>query len=434
MSPPQYEIEEYILEVVKKHDLDKHARFGTAVHMMKWNDDDGLWSILAADVKSGQRYEHKTKIILSCQGALVHPVHLSVPGLDDKFQGEYMHSALWNHDVDFKGKNVLVVGNGCSAIQVIPALLNELEVKSVTQVFRSKHWILPPHPQWAHKVYNALSGTRVGLIMVRWFATLVAGSRYPLYHGDGYLSRLLRWHLTRESTNYVKLAPQKYHDLLLPDYKLGCKRLIYDSNYIPSLRNPKFDLKGWPIKEIRERDVILHDGSVVEAEIIVACTGYNIHTAYTQSYTTIGRNGLNIQEMWDDEGASAYKTAMVRDCPNFFFITGPNSATGHFSVVSAIENVCAFVSRVAQPVVNGTIKSVSVKRSAYYEWFQTTQDRLKNSVFDSLFGGCVTWYSGWGKFNSVFYPYSHVHYWFTSRFFLRKDFDYEPYSELKKDV
>lgn len=196
LRAPQYEIEEYILEVVKKNDLDKHARFGTAVYRMEWNDDEGLWIILASDVKSGQRYEHKTKIILSCQGGLVNPIHLSTPGLN-KFQGDYMHSALWNHDVDFKDKNVLVVGNGCSAIQVIPALMDDLEVNSVTQVFRSKHSVLPPLLKFAFTVYKAFSGTRVGLVFVRWIIASVAESKYPLYQGDSYLSRFLRWCVNR---------------------------------------------------------------------------------------------------------------------------------------------------------------------------------------------------------------------------------------------
>lgn len=435
LRPPQYEMEEYILTVVKKHNLDKHARFGTAVYKMEWNEDEGLWVIHATNVKTGQRYEHKTRIILSCQGGLVYPVQLQAPGLKDKFKGAYMHSALWNHNVDFKDKKVVVVGNGCSAAQVIPALMNQLDAKSVTQVFRSKHWIMPPIPEFAYSMYKFLSATRVGLILMRWLVVLYAESRYPLYLGNGILARLVRWWITRKSRNYIKTAPAKYHDLLMPDYKVGCKRLIYDYKYIPSLSNPKFDLRGSPIKEVREREVVLQDGSVLEADIIVACTGYNVPTTFYKSYTTIGKRGLDIQEMWKKEGVSAYKTVMVRDCPNFFFIAGPNSATGHYSVVSAIENCCAYASRVARPVLEGKAKSVYVKRSAYYEWFQTTQDRLKRAVFGTKFGGCVSWYTEDGV-NATAYPFSQLHYWITSRFFLKKDLVYEafPEGELKKTV
>lgn len=435
LRPPQYEIEEYILTVVKKHNLDKHARFGNAVNALTWNEDEGLWVIQVADVKTGQRYEHKSKIVLSCQGGLVYPVQLKAPGLHDKFKGEYMHSALWNHNVDFKNKKVVVVGNGCSAAQVIPALMDQLDVALVTQVFRSKHWIMPPIPDYVYSLYKALSGTRLGLIFVRYVLASVAESRYPLYQGNGLRARIVRWYITREARNYILLAPEKYHDLLMPDYKIGCKRLIYDYKYIPSLTNPKFDLKGSAIKEIREKEVILTDGTVLEADIIVACTGYNVPTTFYKSYQTIGRHGIDIQAMWKKEGVTAYKTSMVRDCPNFFLIAGPNSASGHYSVVSAIENCCAFASRVARPVLEGKAKCVSVTRSAYYEWLLSTQKRLSQAVFGTKFGGCVSWYTEDG-INSTAYPYSQWYYWLSSRIFLKKDFEYEPYanSELKKTV
>lgn len=230
-----------------------------------------------------------------------------------------------------------------------------------------------------------------------------------MYQGSGLFARLVRWVVTRESRKYIMLAPKKYHDLLMPDYKIGCKRLIYDYKYIPSLSSPKFDLHGSPIKEVLEKEVILQDGTRLEADIIVACTGYDVSKSFYGSYTVVGQNGILPQELWKKEGVSAYKTSMIRDCPNMFFIAGPNSATGHFSVVSAIENCCAFASRVSRPVLDGKAKSVIVKRSAYYDWFQNTQLQLQKAVFGTKFGGCVSWYTE-GGINATAYPYSQLYY------------------------
>lgn len=432
LRPPQYEMEEYILAVVKKHKLDDHARFGVAVSNLVWNNEEGLWILQASNVKTGQRYEHRANIVLSCQGGLVQPSQLKAPGLHDKFKGNYMHSALWDHSVDFKNKKVVVVGNGCSAAQVVPALMTELDAKSVNQVFKSRHWIAPPHPWYVYSMYKALSGTRIGLILVRWIVAAYAELKYPIYLGNGVLARLVRWLLTRQSKRYITLAPKKYHHMLIPDYKIGCKRLIYDYKYIPSLSNPKLDLHESAIKEVLENEVVLQDGTRLEADIIVACTGYDVPKSFYGPYTIVGKNGIKPQELWKKEGVSAYKTSMVRDCPNFFFIAGPNSATGHFSVISAIENTLAFTTRVVRPVLEGKAKSVEVKRSAYYEWLQNVQERLRNSVFGTKFGGCVSWYSN-DEGNATAYPYSQTYYWVTSRWFAKRDFIYQPV-ELKNDV
>ena len=54
----------------------------------------------------------------------------------DSFQGEIFHSSQWRHDISLQGKNVVVVGNGCSATQFVPKIAVESE--SVTQFIRSQ--------------------------------------------------------------------------------------------------------------------------------------------------------------------------------------------------------------------------------------------------------------------------------------------------------
>lgn len=421
LRPPQAEMEEYILGVVNKYNLKKNTRFGTAIRDLEYNEHTGLWKLSATDVASGQRYEHLTKVIFSCQGGLVYPNESKFPGLKDQFEGVYMHSALWDHSVDFTNKNVVVIGNGCSAAQVVPALL-DMKTKSVTQVFRSKHWIMPPLPEFLYTMYKALSYTRLGLLIIRWFIILAAETRYPLYVGDGLLLRAVRGFNRWLAIRYIRTtAPKEYQEMLIPDFKIGCKRLIFDYKYVPSLNNPKFDLSDQRIDQVTAHHVVLADGTRIPADIIVACTGYNVLQS-TRGFTVHGRNGTNLQEYWAKHGVSAYKTVMAKDCPNLFFIGGPNSATGHFSVVSAIENGVAFASKLLPDILDGSVKSITVKDSVYLDWFKNAQARLKKAVFGSEFGGCVSWYTTDG-INAVAYPYSQLYYWLSLRIFSKKNFD-----------
>lgn len=425
LRPPQYEIEEYILSVVRKYDLDKNAKFETAVNIARYDETAGLWILDAVNVKTGQRYEHKAKCLLFCLGGLVYPNMPDLPGLKDKFKGSFMHSALFDHSVDFKNKRVVVIGNGCSAAQLVPALMDKLDVKSVTQLFRSKHWIMPPLPSVIHKLYKLLSRTRLGLILMRWIVASVAETRYPMYYGNGILARFMRIVNSYQSKHYIQsVAPAKYHKMLIPSYKIGCKRLIFDYTYIPSLNNPKFDMSDSPIQEVTENTVILKDGRKVEADIIVACTGYDLRRV-NGSCKVIGRRGIDLKALWDKDGITAYKTSMIRDMPNLFFIAGPNSATGHSSVVTAIENTVSLALRAMKDVLHGKAKSVTVKTSAYYKWFETVQEKLKTAVFGSRFGGCVSWYTEDGV-NATSYHKSQLYYWWDLRFGSLADLDYEP--------
>ena len=166
LRPPQYEIKEYINKVVEKHNIEAHGRFEQAVTEYVYNDSSNSWTIYARDMNTGQRYEHTSKLLVASQGGLVYPSQLKAPGLEN-FKGKYIHSATWDHSVSFKGKDVVVVGNGCSAAQVIPALLDDYEPKLLTQLVRSKHWIMPPHPKFLQALYWLLSWSRPGIIFVR---------------------------------------------------------------------------------------------------------------------------------------------------------------------------------------------------------------------------------------------------------------------------
>lgn len=407
--PPQYEMEEYILGVIEKYNIRRNARFHTDIDEARYNDDEGTWTVKGRDVETGQRIEHTSQILVSARGGLVYPNQLNTPGLE-KFEGVYMHSAQWNHDVSFKGKKVVVVGNGCSATQVIPALLQEYEPESIVQVVRSKHYIMPPFPSIVQYLYRLFSLTRFTLVFYRFLIASMAEARYPLFKGNGLIARFVRWINTRQSVNYMKKAcPKQYQDLVIPEFKIGCKRMIYDKYYLPSLHDPRIDVTDDQIVRIEGNNVILKSGKRIEADIIVACTGYDLRAGF-MNCQFFGKNNTNIDELWEKEGVTAYETIMVRDCPNFFLIGGPNSATGHSSVVLAIENGCKYFEILASKILAKKYKTIEVKTKSYYEWFSTIQAELSRAVFGTKFGGCVSWYAE-GGVNFTAYPYSQITYW-----------------------
>lgn len=91
------------------------------------------------DVATGNRYTVEAKVLVTAVGVQNDPKE--EPALEG-FRGEVFHTSQWR-DVDFKDKNVMVLGNGCSANQVIPWILNEARAKSLVHIFRSAQWVAP---------------------------------------------------------------------------------------------------------------------------------------------------------------------------------------------------------------------------------------------------------------------------------------------------
>ncbi len=53
-----------------------------------------------------------------------------------------MHSAKWDHGVDFHGKTVGIIGTGSTSVQIVPQL--QKIAKQVQVYMRSPTWISPP--------------------------------------------------------------------------------------------------------------------------------------------------------------------------------------------------------------------------------------------------------------------------------------------------
>src|SRR5204862_384204 len=73
-------------------------------------------------------------------GAFNKPKFPAIPGLDD-FPGPVVHTARWPDDLEIAGKQIAVIGNGASSMQLVPAIAEE--AGSVTVFQRSPQWAAP---------------------------------------------------------------------------------------------------------------------------------------------------------------------------------------------------------------------------------------------------------------------------------------------------
>lgn len=94
--------------------------------------------------------------------------------------------------------------------------------------------------------------------------------------------------------------------------------------------------------------------------------------------------------------------------PNLFLIFGPNTATGHSSVVMASENMINYSLKFIKLVLNGEARTVDVKKEAEIAYTNEIQEALKDTVWQS---GCSSWYHTKDGWNSTVYPYTQIDFW-----------------------
>lgn len=366
----------------------------------------------------------RAKIVVSGVGAIVEPKTWpeDIPGIET-FEGELIHTARWDSNVDLQGKDVVVVGSGCSAVQVIPELIKpEINVKSVTQLMRTPPWVQPnlldPDGLRAWEKYSptllrnipGLARAARNLLFLR-----LEWNFIQMFKNTGISPGLRSSTEKHFLDNMRSIAPEKYHDILTPNYSLGCKRRIIDTDWYVSLQAPNVELTTLALTSVQSKSIIIGpkrhyppgsqdigEAREIPADVIILANGYQTNR-YLHPLRVTGRNGKDLESVWAERGGEqAYLGVAMDHFPNFFMLFGPNTATGHTSVIFATENAVNYSLNFMKPILDGHVSTYEVTEKAERNWTDKLQKGLQDTVFRR--GTCSSWYQNESGWNSSTYP------------------------------
>jgi cation diffusion facilitator CzcD-associated flavoprotein CzcO len=398
----QPEILDYLRDVARRRGLIDHTRFGQRVEKARWNSDDARWEIGTA---TGERY--RARFLISAVGPLHHPAYPDLPGIET-FEGPAFHSATWRHDVDLTGKRVAVIGTGASAIQFVPAIVDEVAELTVFQ--RTPPWIVPKSDRPFDERHRRLA---------RWFPPYRSYVRNRLFwiheqRAAGFVSDPAKMAKTAELA--LRLLKKQVPDpelraTLTPDYTIGCKRLLISSDWYPALSNPHVDVRRGGVKEVRPGGVVGEDGVEVPADVLIYGTGFDAHNTIRIDIT--GRGGRTLSEAWN-RGNQAYLGTAVAGFPNLFLMVGPNTGLGHNSQVFMIEAQARYIVDTVRRLRRRGADSVEVRAEVQDRFNEWLDGRMVDTVWHT--GGCRSWYQDprSGR-NTVLWPDTTVAFWRRTR-------------------
>ncbi|EFR02388.1 4-hydroxyacetophenone monooxygenase [Nannizzia gypsea CBS 118893] len=418
LMPRSEEIREYHEGVADAYNIRDRVSLSTEVVKSVWQEDCSRWLLFLREANTGREFTHECQVLFSAIGLLVKPRECDIPG-KESFKGHIFHSARWNHSVSLEGKNVIVIGNGCTATQIVPAIANK--TKSLTQIVRSKHWIVPSinfkYPPYALWI---LRNIPFAMRLLRFLVYLGAESAFSMFYMTEKGKRLRQGKRTRTERFMRKRAPEKYHDILIPDFEIGCKRRIFDTGYLKALHNENLLLTDAKILKIVPDGLQTGDG-FIPADVIVLATGFDTSEYLNGNINILGRGGKSVAEHWDEYGGpEAYNSSAMHGFPNFFMLLGPNTATGHTSALMAAENSVNYALRILKPVLMNNATSVEVKQEAESVYVNKVQAALQKTVFHS---GCRSWYVNDKGWNGTTYPWPQSYFWYRSLFPCWSDWD-----------
>lgn len=390
---PQPEIQAYIERCADKYDVRRHIQLNTAVEEFRFDDQRNLW---VAQLASGTAVA--ARHVIFATGGLHLPAFPDIPGMDD-FQGPTMHSAEWDHSVDFGGKRVAVIGSAASAIQLIPELAKVAGHLDVYQ--RTPNYIAPRNDRdfsarekarfarlpWLNRMYRQSLFLRGEYVL------------FPVVKSKG----RSRWRNRLEA--FIKrhirssLHDRDTAEAMTPQFPLGCKRILIADNFYTAMNRPNVKLVADGISRIVADGVITADDKKHPADIIVYATGFDMEK-YMRKTEVVGPGGVKLSELWADM-PTAYKGAFIPGMPNFYMTTGPNTGVGTTSVVYMIEAQLQLILQAIQAA--GSDKLIQVSELANKRYNKKIRADLQQTVWA---GDCQSWYKRPDGEIASLYPYN----------------------------
>lgn len=386
---PQGELLAYTNHIIERFGLRSHARTGEAVTRIAFDARECLWHVHTA---SGAAYT--ARFVIDTSGVLANPHTPYISGAET-FAGVQFHSARWEHGVRIEGKRVAVIGSGCSGAQIVPAIADK--VAQLTLFMGKAQWILPRadrHYGAIERHLRILPGIRQ-LIRFCVFAfydlRFVAFRRYP---GFARISRLMKEHYRRELQKNLDrhIADPTLRQHMMPDYELGCRRVIPTNNYLPALARANVDVDISGIERITPQGIRTRDGKDVPLDIIVYATGYYAYSNLNKalSFQVQGLGGRNLNDEWE-RAVVSYKGMTVSGYPNYFKVNGPNTGTGHSSQLSYMEAATDYIVQAICAVKRaGNVGAIDARPELQAAYVAAMRAKMQKTVWQTA--NCTAFY------------------------------------------
>ena len=231
----------------------------------------------------------------------------------DSYAGRLVHSEEWTDDIDYADKKVLVIGSGASAATIIPAMCDK--AAHVTMLQRS-----PTYFRSGRNALEIADHLRKLQIDETWIHEIAR--KQILYDQAVFTERTFT-----EPDNVKKelLTDARHHlgddyDIdthFTPRYRPWRQRIAFipDADLFKGIADGKASVVTDEIERFTASGVLLKSGQVIDADLIVASTGFNMSVLGDINFEIDG-------EPLDFHESVTYRGMMFTGLPNLAWVFG----------------------------------------------------------------------------------------------------------------
>ncbi|KAK3355904.1 hypothetical protein B0H65DRAFT_62627 [Neurospora tetraspora] len=398
---PGHEIQKYLQDVAERFGATRFIKLSHKVEECVWDDGEKKWQIKVKNLVTGEVFTDSAHVLITARGQLSEPRWPDIPGID-KFEGKKMHSGAWDKSYDLRNKKIAVVGNGSSAIQIVPKL-QELEGTTLSCFIRSPVWISSAFGDGTMKdlgldpKVTEFTEEQKALFRSDPSALLKFRKAFEDFGTSLHNSTIAGHPMNIESQAFFKADMESKlsgrPDLLakiIPAFAPGCRRLTPGKGYLKALQQPNVTTIHDPISHITTTSIALTTEKQIDADVIVFATGFQACTS--PPFPIIGRAGLTLASRWSQHPDS-YLGVAVDGFPNYLMLFGPNTTIGFGSLNRILEAQVDYVVSVIRKLQKEDYASMEPKPERVRDFVAFVDAYFKDTVY---LDKCKSWYRSEG--------------------------------------
>jgi cation diffusion facilitator CzcD-associated flavoprotein CzcO len=340
------EILTYMGEVIEENDLGQHIRYQHHISSANWSSKDKTWTLEGTRKDTGETVRFTSNFLWMCQGYYEHAKGYTPDwkGMDN-FKGEIVHPQTWPEDLDYKGKNIIMIGSGATTATLAPAIA--ADCNHVTVLQRSPTYFIPGRNE--NELVDKLR--ELG-IKETWIHEIAR--REILLLQDEFTRR------SREEPDLVKdellsgvreyLGPDYDIDThFTPRYRPWRQRIAFvpDGDLFKGIKAGKASMVTDEIECFTEKGILLKSGKELEGDIVITATGFNL--------SVLGGINFSIDDKpLDFAETVTYRGMMFTGVPNMVWIFGYFRA----SWTLRVDLISDFVCRLLNDMRKRGVKSI----------------------------------------------------------------------------
>lgn len=324
----------YIREVASDHGIDGRIRYQHRVVRASWSTPDSKWTVEAERGPDREPVRFTCNFLWMCSGYYrTESGYLpEFPGVGN-YKGTLVHPQKWPEDLDYKGKRVVVIGSGATAVTLVPAMADS-GAAHVTMLQRSPTYmaVRPSKDPFATRMRARLP-LKLAYMVTRWKNVLLGMYFYQMCkrRPDKVKSLLLGYVRQFLGPDHAHYAEKHF----TPHYKPWDQRLclVPDADFFRAIRRGTVSIVTDHIETFTERGIRLKSGDELEADIVVTATGLVLVPLGGIKLTVDGR-------AVEPSKTFIYKGMMYSDVPNLASVFGYTNASWTLKADLVCEYVC----------------------------------------------------------------------------------------------